>query len=112
MMSGVRTVYGVDVNYIPIVDQQQYGAGHVRYSSAGGESSLEVWNGFSWVPIKITCTMVSLDAHTQEILNWADKQRLREQELDRLCQQHAAVRDARDQLEILIRLVRENSQIT
>jgi hypothetical protein len=82
-------------------------AGQVRYN--GTSQWLEVYDGSDWRPINQSISM-DLSPEVQEILKWAQQRRQEDEELDRLCRDHPGVQAAREQLEIMRRLVKKESE--
>ena len=82
-------------------------AGQVRYN--GSSQWLEVYDGSDWRPINQGIGL-DLSPEVQEILQWAKQRRAEEEELDRLCRDHPGVQAAREQLEIMRRLVKKESE--
>lgn len=82
-------------------------AGMVRYN--GSSQWLEVYDGVAWHPINQSLSM-DLAPEVQEILKWARQRRAEEEELDWLCRDHPGVQAAREQLEIMRRLVKSESE--
>lgn len=81
--------------------------GTVRYN--GTLRNLEVYDGHNWLPIGQNVSM-DLAPEVQDILRWAQKKRQEDAELDALCEQHPGVKAAREQLEIMRRLVKKESE--
>lgn len=82
-------------------------AGMVRYN--GSSQWLEVYDGVAWHPIN-QGICVDLSPEVQETLRWAQKRRAEDEELDRLCRDHPGVQAAREQLEIMRRLAKSESE--
>lgn len=81
--------------------------GMVRYN--GTIRDLEVYDGQNWQRIGQGVSM-DLSPEVQDILRWAQGKRQEESELDALCEQHPGVKAAREQLEIMRRLVKKESE--
>lgn len=81
--------------------------GQVRYN--GSSQWLEVYDGVAWHPINQSISM-DLSPEVQETLRWAQQRREEEAELDQLCRDHPGLQDAREQFEIMRRLVKSESE--
>lgn len=92
---------------LPYFSDTSTPTGQVRYN--GSSQCLEVYSGGSWHPINQSISM-DLSPEVREILQWAQRRRAEEEELDRLCRDHPGVQAAREQLEIMRRLVKQESE--
>jgi hypothetical protein len=82
-------------------------AGTVRYNH--NTNCLEVYDGATWLTYGGMST-VELTPHAQTLLRWAERKMQEEQEFEALCQQHPALRDAHEKLQIVQALVKKETQ--
>lgn len=71
-------------------------AGLVRYN--GNSTSIEVYDGMTWIPMQSSYANVELDADTQLTLEWAKKKRNEELEREQLAKTNPAVKDLVEQI--------------
>lgn len=95
-------VQGGNSSY-PYVNMNNASAGMVRYN--GNNQNFEVYDGSGWMMLSGNYSSVELDDDTQSILAWAKARRAQEQQLEKLCQEHAGIRDLKEKLDIMVALV-------
>lgn len=81
--------------------------GMVRWNP--GRTCMEVYDGTVWHAYAQSL-QVSLSPEVEATVRWAQRKQSEEQELDELCRKHPGLQDARDQLEIMRRLVKQESE--
>lgn len=75
-------------------------AGMVRYGSSG----LEAFDGYSWFPVAQPST-IGLTWEAEQLLDWVRSKKLEEEKIDELCQTNPALHKARENFEIIKKLV-------
>jgi hypothetical protein len=86
----------------PYINMSNPSAGMVRYNG----SQMEVYDGHSWLSMTSHQT-IQLDAHTQELLSWADRKMKEEVDLMRRMEQHPGLKDAYEKFKIMDALTLE-----
>jgi hypothetical protein len=81
--------------------------GMVRWNS--GRGCMEIYDGVTWYPYAQSL-QVSLSPEVEATVRWAQRKQAEEAELDELCRRHPGVQAAREQLEIMRRLVKSESE--
>jgi hypothetical protein len=61
-------------------------------------TDIEVFTGAAWQPINSSYATVTLDTETQDILQWAQKKRNEELELEQLANDNVAIKDLLNQI--------------
>lgn len=84
----------------PYIDNSRPSAGLVRYNN----SDLEVFDGSSWVLLNGTATL-NLAPELDNIFDWLKEKYQEEKKLDELCKQHPALDKARENFELIKKLV-------
>jgi hypothetical protein len=94
----------------PYISPGSQSAGILRYNSS--LRNVEVYDGISWLTLSTGPTQISLDAPTQEAVQWVRGRMEQERRLEELSRQHPAVADAaaavvqaQEQLDIVTALV-------
>ena len=94
MIRGITAGPGIHISNgsfsTPYVDMNRPSAGLVRYNG----SSLEVYDGSSWITMNSSYPQVELDGLTMEILIWARKKMEQERHIQDLAARHPTVADA------------------
>jgi len=94
MIRGITAGPGIHIGNgsfsTPYVDMNRPSAGMVRYNG----SSLEVYDGSSWLTMTNSHPQVELDGLTMEILTWARKKMEHERHIQELAAKHPTVADA------------------
>lgn len=80
------------------------GSGIVRYNTQSQQ--LEVFDGQNWTQYYQDINLV-LSQQIEYLLQWVDTKRAEDRELDRLCKEYPNLAEARQEFEILRRLVRD-----
>lgn len=100
-------VYQVDNSYsLPST------TGQVRWN--GTNKCFEVCdNGMngSWIRIDNT-VQLSSDSQTTQILEWAKKKMAEDERIEKLAKEYPAVKDAKERLDIIIKLVKDENSST
>ena len=86
---------GSSTNYINAYSGLQ-GVGNMRYNTSS--QCMEVFDGTSWQRLHMDTAHVGLSPEAEQILEWANRKRLEEIELERLAKENAAVKDLVDQI--------------
>ena len=86
---------GSATNYINAYSGLQ-GVGNMRYNTSS--QCMEVFDGTSWQKLHMDTAHVGLSPEAEQILEWANRKRLEEIELERLVKENAAVKDLVDQI--------------
>lgn len=73
--------------------------GNVRFNSLG--QTLEVFDGYQWVPLQTNRATVQLSVEAEDILDWAKKKRDEESKLEALAKKNPAMSDLLKQREEL-----------
>lgn len=81
--------------------------GMIRWNP--GMRCAEIYDGTVWHAYAQNLT-VDLSPEIESTVRWAQKKQAEEAELDELCRKHPGLQAARDQLEIMRRLVKHESQ--
>jgi hypothetical protein len=89
----------------PYINPSQPMTGLVRYVS----NRLEVYDGSSWQQIGGGSASVSLTSDAIEILDWAKKRMAEEKQLEALAAKHPGVKDLKEKLDLMIKLVQEDN---
>lgn len=90
----------------PYIDMSNPSAGMIRMNG----SILEAYNGYSWVPIS-SSPMVSLTPEAELLLDWAKSKREEDLKIENLCQSNPALAKAKDNYEIIKRLVASEEKL-
>jgi hypothetical protein len=80
-------------------------AGMLRYHSGG---RIEVFDGNSWQTVSASCN-VELTPEGQSAIDWAIKKQKEETELEVLLDKHPGLKQAKEQFDIMLALVREHN---
>ena len=108
--AGLVTTGGTPMQ--PYISPGAQSAGILRYNSS--LKNIEVYDGVSWLTLSSGRTQISLDAPTQEAVQWVRRQMEQEKRLEELAKKHPAVADAaaaveraQEQLDIVTALVQK-----
>lgn len=82
----------------PYISPGAQSAGMTRYNTS--TQNLEVYDGNAWLTMT-NDTSVSLDTSTMEVISWARKKMLEEQQLEQLMKRHPGLRDTYEKFEIM-----------
>lgn len=97
-------VYQVDRSYsLPGI------TGQVRWN--GNTKCFEVCDNTvsgSWIRIDNTVELSS-DGQISDIINWAKKKMAEDEKIEKLAKEYPAVRDAKEKLDIIVKLVQDES---
>lgn len=91
----------------PYVNMSNSSAGMIRYN--GNNQSIEVYDGTMWYSLTGTMNL-EFTTEVKELLDWAKQKREQEQRIQHLADKYPAVKDAKEQLDILMTLVEKHSQ--
>lgn len=72
------------------------GVGNLRYNTS--IQQLEVYDGQAWITLNSGITTIGLTREAVELLNWAKKEKRRQEELERLAKNNVTIQDALGQL--------------
>lgn len=96
MINNITGMNNVVVNggssFMPYVNMNNYSAGMVRYN--GNNQSMEVYDGASWLQISGNHASIDLSGSANAAINWAMRKMAEEVELEKLAQEHPAVKAA------------------
>jgi hypothetical protein len=111
MIQGISAGYGIHINngYFggPYIDQSRFDAGRLRMNG----NIMEVYTGSDWVPVTNGTTHVELSREVVELLEWAKQKRADDEEINSLVAKYPAVSNLKNQLDMVIALVKDyNSQ--
>ena len=70
--------------------------------------NFEVYDGSSWLSIQSSYATVGLSMTAEEAIEWAHKKMKEEKEFDELCNQHPALAEAYERLQIIKALVKQS----
>lgn len=80
------------------------GAGAVRYNTEN--QCLEAYDGDRWVSMQSHFSL-DLDERIKYLLEWVERHRAEQEEIDRLCAEYPNLAEARREFEILKKLVQD-----
>jgi hypothetical protein len=80
----------------PYINMTNHSAGDVRYN--GTISTLEVYDGMSWLPIQSAHALIEFDPDTYSVLDWARKKQAEEAERDKLAETNPTLKALIEQL--------------
>jgi hypothetical protein len=80
----------------PYINMSNHSAGNVRYN--GTISTLEVYDGMSWIPIQSAHALVELDQDTVSVLDWARKKQAEEALRNKLAETNPTMKSLVEQL--------------
>jgi hypothetical protein len=114
MIKGITSGIGLTISggtsMEPYISPGSQSAGILRYNSSS--RNIEVYDGVAWLTLSGGHSHISLDASTQEAVQWARRQIEEEKRLEELAKQHpavagawSAVKHAQEQLDIVTTLV-------
>lgn len=86
----VQQTHGNPINPYPTLPSTG-AVGMMRWNPTSG--TIEVWDNTSWISITATAE-VNLSPHTEDLLDWAMKQKTRMERLERLATENVTIRDA------------------
>jgi hypothetical protein len=115
MIKSLSSGYGITVtnnssSYPYISNAGNPGAGMVRYN--GSNQNLEVNDGNNWLTITGSWPSIELNSEVQSLLEWAKIKRDEDLELKSLAEKYPAVKDVKEQLDVLVALVRNSNKET
>ena len=93
-------------NY-PYMSPGAVGAGQLRWNTNMNE--MEVNDGVSWRSLGAINTTIALSNDAQDALSWALKKMQEEKRLEELCQEHVGIKDLKEKLEVMIKLVQDHA---
>jgi len=107
MINNITQGPGISIsgnNYsTPYVDMSRPSAGMVRSNG----SSMEVYDGSSWLTLSSSIPQIQLDGVTQEAIQWVRQKMEEEKRMSELAKKHPTVADAllaRDRAEDAVRI--------
>lgn len=72
-------------------------------------NEMEVNDGVSWRSLGAINTTIALSNDAQDALSWALKKMQEEKRLEELCQEHVGIKDLKEKLEVMIKLVQDHA---
>lgn len=87
-------------NNTPCIDMSRPSAGMLRMNG----STIEVYDGYVWISISNYPT-ISLTVEAQSLLDWVRTKKEEEEHIDDMCRNNPALAKARDNYEVIKRLV-------
>ena len=91
----------------PYVGNNGSGAGMVRFNATN--QSLDVFDGSMWMPFSNNYVTLEMSLHGNDIMQWAAKKMEEEKRILALAEQYPAVKDAKEQLDIILALVKQET---
>jgi hypothetical protein len=82
-------------------------AGMVRYNSSS--QNLEVYDGNSWLALSGSAD-VGLSPEAQQVMDWAYKKMIEEEQLEALLAKHPGLRDLHEKFTVMKALVAEDDK--
>lgn len=79
--------------------------GAMRYDPTNG---IQAYDGSTWHTLSGSGS-VDLTYEAQQTLEWATKKRMEEAQLEKLMESHVGIRDAKEQLDIMIALAKKEN---
>ncbi len=92
IVGGGHIIVNGNTGFGPYVNMSNPSAGMVRYN--GSSQNLEVYDGSSWMIISSDMPSINLDSGATSAIHWAMKKMAEEAEIERLSEQHPAVKAA------------------
>ena len=92
---------------MPITVYSTAPAGQVRFD--GTHQCLQVYDGTTWHNLPTPTDLITVSAECQEILDWARKQKTKQQELETLMEKHPGLRDLYQRFQVMLQLVQQNN---
>jgi len=89
----------------PYIGNNGSGAGMVKFNNTS--QSLEVFDGSNWMPLTSNYVSVEMSVYGNTIMQWAAKKMEEEQRILALASQYPAVKNAKEQLDIIMALVNQ-----
>lgn len=93
----------------PSINNNMTGAGMLRWNSL--TSQLEVNDGYTWISLNSSFPTIGLTPEAESAIKWAVKKMQKEREEDELCRQYPALGKARDNFELLKRMVENDAPL-
>jgi hypothetical protein len=107
MINNITSGVGINISgnsySTPYVDMNRASAGMVRSNG----SSMEVYDGSSWLTLSSSIPQIQLDGVTQEAIQWVRRKMEEEKRMSELAKKHPTVADAllaRDRAEDAVRI--------
>jgi len=111
----MNVVGGPSTNYINNYGGAQ-GLGNMRFNT--GNQNIEVYDGNSWMTLNMGHATVGLSTRAEELLDWAEKKRQEELELQALVETNTTISDLvnqikekQEQIRIVKTLIKEEEKI-
>lgn len=103
LIQGNKYIYAFNSGVsFPYIGNYGNGSGNIRYNSS--MSRMEIYDGTSWHGIPDNSLTISMSPDAEEAIEWAQKKMQEEKRIERLIEEHPAVKDAKEKLDILIAL--------
>jgi hypothetical protein len=84
------------------------GTGQVRYNPQ--TKNLEVYDGMVWQELRGPDVNLTLSNNTEHILTWAEKKMQEEKDFQRLAEKYPALADAKEKLDIILALIKDEQK--
>lgn len=108
-LQGSKYVYaantGISFPYISSIGPL---SGTIRYNSNGNK--FEVYDGVIWHSIPDATFSISMSPDAEEAIAWAQRKMQEEKQIDQLAAKYSCIKDAQEQLSILVALLKERSE--
>ena len=91
----------------PYISPGSMSAGMVRYNSSS--QNLEVYDGNSWLALSGSAD-VGLSPEAQQVMDWAYKKMIEEEQLEALLAKHPGLRDLHEKFTVMKALVAEDDK--
>jgi hypothetical protein len=91
----------------PYIGNNGSGAGMVRFNATN--QSLDVFDGGNWMPFTNNYVTLEMSLHGSDIMQWAARKMEEEKRILALAEQYPAVKDAKEQLDIIMALVKQET---
>jgi hypothetical protein len=91
----MNVVGGPASNYVNNYSGAQ-GIGNMRFNTSN--QNIEVYDGNNWVTLNMGHASVGLNHRAEELLDWAERKRNEERELESLAETNPTIKDLMDQI--------------
>ena len=82
-------------------------SGTVRLNSSN--NSYEVFDGNNWLMLTTVMPTIELDGATRTAIDWCHKKMAEEARLDALAAKHPGIKDLKEKLDLMVKLVQEEN---
>jgi hypothetical protein len=83
-------------------------SGMVRWN--GSLQTFEIADGLNWVSLFNTYTTIALSPEVISVVEWAKNKMHAEQQLDKLCEEYPIVKDAKENFDMILALVKKHDE--